>query len=151
MGKLVHRGSRARATLLGSSALSTAALAMLLAGPQAALAACDVTSNPNSVSCAANTTTTNTTNTDGATASSNAFNQTFTANGAVSAGISAGVTVDGQGLLIQQQVVNGALTFHQRRHRGQPCRHQQPRSSFSHPRRPDHLFGQRQCHWRLWS
>lgn len=88
---------------------------MLLAGPQAALAACDVTGSAtpsvtNSVSCAANTTTVVGTNTNGATASSNAYNQTFTANGDVSAGIGAGVTVSGEGLTIFQMVANGALT-----------------------------------------
>jgi autotransporter-associated beta strand protein len=114
-----QKRTAASAALLGSSALSAAALAMLLAGPQAALANCDVLGSAttpvpsvtNSVSCAANTTTVVGTNTDGATASSNAAIQAFTANGAVSAGISAGVTVGGQGLTILQNVVNGALTF----------------------------------------
>jgi hypothetical protein len=84
---------------------------MLLAGPESALAACAVTSNPNSVTCAANTTTTNTTNTDAATASSSDRTQLFTVNGAVTATVNNGVTVGGDGLVIQSNQAGSAVTF----------------------------------------
>jgi hypothetical protein len=52
---------------------------MLLGDPQSALAACTVAAIPNnSVSCAADTTTANTTNTDAGTASSSDRIQLFT-------------------------------------------------------------------------
>jgi uncharacterized protein with beta-barrel porin domain len=97
--------------LAASTALSAAALAMLLGDPRAALAACTVTAAPNAVTCAADTTTTNTTNTDAGTSPSSDRIQLFTAGGAVTATVNNGVTIDGAGLQIQSSEAGSAITL----------------------------------------
>lgn len=75
-----------------------------------ARAACNVTSTPNSVTCAANTTTTLTTNTDAGNPSSSDYRQVFTTGGAVAATVNAGVTVDGNGLTVDTTAQAGAAS-----------------------------------------
>ena len=104
---------RYRGGLLGCALLAAGMAAGLFAGPRSALAACAVTAAPNVVTCAS-TTTTNTTNTNAGTASSSDREQKFTTNGAVTATVSGGATVDGFGLAItnsQAAVGIGDITF----------------------------------------
>ena len=94
----VKHSSTGRGTevLLWPIAASLAAFAA--AGP--AFATCVVTSGPNTVNCATDTTTSNTTNTNGATNASSDRKPNFTTNGNVTATVASGVTVDGFGLKI---------------------------------------------------
>lgn len=87
---------------------STAFAALALANP--ALANCDVTASPNSVTCSA-TTTTNSQNSNAATASSVNRLQEFTTGGDVTGLIAGGVTVDGAGLAVRTTEAGASLTF----------------------------------------
>ena len=91
--------------LLASTALISASFAT------PAMAACDITAAPNSVSCAADTATTDSTNTNAGPASSVDRTQTFDSGGNVTATISAGVTVSGTGLFVQTTEAGAALSF----------------------------------------
>ncbi|MBI5322368.1 hypothetical protein [Bradyrhizobium sp.] len=88
-----------RATWQASTALVSTALAALSI-PQPALAACDVTVNPNTITCAANTTTTPALNLNAAHPSSSDSVQQFTTPGPLTLTFNPGVTVDGQGFQI---------------------------------------------------
>lgn len=102
---------RGPGALLASTAFFAGILAALLADPQSALAACTVAANPNSVTCAANTTTVTGTNTDAAAPSSSDRTQLFTANGTVTATVNNGVTVGGEGLVVQSTQAGSAINF----------------------------------------
>jgi uncharacterized protein with beta-barrel porin domain len=101
--KLARGRSPLRKVLLASTAISAL-------GAGDAIAACNVTSAPNSVACAANTTTTFTTNTDAGTPSSSDYRQRFTTGGAVSGTVNAGVSIDGNGLFIDNTTQAGAAS-----------------------------------------
>lgn len=94
-----------RAALLASSAF------VAIAAAPPALANCDVAASPNSVVCSANTTTTDTTNTDAATASSADRGQIFSTGANVSGSIGTGVTVGGYGLGIETTESGAGVSF----------------------------------------
>ncbi|TQF36717.1 hypothetical protein UNPF46_21435 [Bradyrhizobium sp. UNPF46] len=90
--------------------LSMTALATIWSASPAA-ANCDVTSPPNSVSCAADTVTVHNTNTDAATPSSNDDTQQFTTGGNITGQIASGVTVGGYGLVINTSENGAGISF----------------------------------------
>lgn len=101
------KGSRFRpcGALLSMTALAT----IWSAGP--AMANCDVTASPNSVSCTADTATVHNTNTDAAAASSNDDTQQFTTGGNVTGQIASGVTVSASGLSIATSQTGAGINF----------------------------------------
>jgi subtilase-type serine protease len=85
--------------MLASTAFTGAFIAAIAGNPDSALAACVVTSNPNTVTCD-NTVTNFNDNIDAATSPSSSKHQRFTTGGDVNVTINAGQTVSGQGLVV---------------------------------------------------
>lgn len=106
---LEHRSKASR--LLGAGTLLSTTAWAALSWTAPAMAACDITSAPNTVSCAANTTTTNTSNADAATSPSNDAAQTFSAGGSVTGNVANGVTVNGYGLTVQTSENGAGIRF----------------------------------------
>lgn len=98
-------------TRFGRGALltSTAVGALSLAAP--AFAACDIAAAPNTVSCAANTATTDTTNNDAGTVSSIDRLQEFSTGGNVTGSIAGGVTIGGYGLTVRTSEAGPGIAF----------------------------------------
>lgn len=99
-----------RRTLLAGTAFTGVLFAGIAAHSGSALAACTVTSLPNTVTCDT-TVTTATTNFDAASTTSNDYNQTFNSGGGVTGAVNAGQTVSGQGLWIVAGVPGAPITF----------------------------------------
>lgn len=91
--------------------LASTALVLAPSSLRSALAACDVTFSPNTVSCNADTVTTESSNNNAATASSTDRNQTFDSGGNVVGSIAPGVTVGGNGLMLQTSEAGSTVTF----------------------------------------
>lgn len=91
--------------------LASTALVLAPSSLRSAMAACDVTLSPNTVSCNADTVTTESSNNNAATASSTDRNQTFDSGGNVVGSIAPGVTVGGNGLMLQTSEAGATVTF----------------------------------------
>ena len=91
---------RRRNSLLAATALSGGLTLLMVANPQGALAACAVTSTPNTVDCAT-TATTNSANTDATAATSSSSEQAFTKGGNVAAQVDPSAAITGFGLSIE--------------------------------------------------
>lgn len=99
-----------RRTLLAGTAFTGTFIAIIASQSGSALAACSVTSSPNTVTCDT-TVTTATANFDAASTTSNDYNQIFNSGGGVTGGVNAGQTVSGQGLWIVAGVIGAPITF----------------------------------------